>query len=201
MACNYQAGQKLATDRNFEVYAAYYKQCLEIARRHKVMNPEKMRAEYGKLVYMIADAVSPDVQEALGFSVKSPLRTVYSYLSEKNGTDLLSDKNIEYATQEVLADPGKTRDMIQREIARKERAVDYIKSKYSSSELSEEDIHSCLYSICDNNSFLNSNRVPVDKMIKYLKKYFAPDTAEKGYSLSIVSGEDGARLSHSHERQ
>jgi hypothetical protein len=55
--------------------------------------------------------------------------------------------------------------------------------------------------ISDNDSFLNSNRVPIDKIIYFLKKYFAPERIQEGYSLSIVSGQDGARLSHSHERQ
>jgi hypothetical protein len=53
----------------------------------------------------------------------------------------------------------------------------------------------------DNDSFLNSNRVPIDKAIDYLKFFFSPDKMEEGYSLSIVSGQDGSRLSHSHERQ
>jgi Protein of unknown function (DUF2009) len=47
----------------------------------------------------------------------------------------------------------------------------------------------CLYSVCDNDSFLNSNRVPIDKMIRYLQKYFNPDTVEPGYSLAISAGE------------
>jgi hypothetical protein len=34
-----------------------------------------------------------------------------------------------------------------------------------------------------------------------LETHFSPDRIESGYSLSIVSGEEGARLSHSHERQ
>ncbi|GMI21659.1 hypothetical protein TeGR_g4597 [Tetraparma gracilis] len=199
MACNYEAGQALAESRNFEEYVDYYRQCFEIARRHKVMNPEKMRVEYGKLVYMIQDAVA--LREQLGFNVKAPLHTVYEYLEEKGGLGVLSDKNIEYATQEILATPGKSRDQINKEIRRKEKAVEMIKEKYSSRNLSEDEIHNCLYSICDNNSFLNSNRVPVDKMIAFLKKYFAPDTYEPEYNLAIVSGEDGARLSHSHERQ
>ena len=38
-------------------------------------------------------------------------------------------------------------------------------------------------------------------MIAYLQDYFTPGKFEEGYSLSIVSGQDGARLSHSHERQ
>ena len=43
------------------------------------------------------------------------------------------------------------------------------------------------------NSFLNSNRLPVDKMIGYLEEYFDPKRVEAGYSLSIVEGEEGAR--------
>ena len=53
----------------------------------------------------------------------------------------------------------------------------------------------------DNDSFLNSNRVPIDKVIDYLQHFFSPDKMEEGYSLSIVSGQDGSRLSHSHDRQ
>jgi hypothetical protein len=105
----------------------YYRQCFEIARRHKVMNPEKMRVEYGKLVYMIQDAVA--LREQLGFNVKAPLHTVYEYLEEKGGLGVLSDKNIEYATQEILATPGKSRDQINKEIRRKEKAVEMIKEK------------------------------------------------------------------------
>ena len=96
---------------------------------------------------------------------------------------------------------NKSRSTIDKEIRLKERAVTLLKSKYRNSKLSQEDIHLCLYSICDNNSFLNSNRVPIDKIIDYLTSHFTPTEAEEGYSLSIVSGEDGARLSHSHERQ
>ncbi len=76
-----------------------------------------------------------------------------------------------------------------------------LKRKYSSPTLSTEDIHLCLYSICDNDSFLNANYLPIDKMIAYLEKYFSPNAVEEGYSLTIHAGEDGARLTHSHERQ
>jgi hypothetical protein len=44
-------------------------------------------------------------------------------------------------------------------------------------------------------------RVPIDKMIALLSQYFSPDRVEGPYSLSIVQGQDGARLTHSHERQ
>lgn len=58
------------------------------------------------------------------------------------------------------------------------------------------------YFRCDNDSFLNSNRVPIDKMIAFLEKYFSPDTpGDDAYSLAISAGEGGARLTHSHARQ
>jgi hypothetical protein len=198
-ACDYAAGQKLATgDSEFSQYQPFLCQMLEIARRHKIMNPEKMRTEYGQLVYLLQDAVQQ--AEHLGFSVQSPIETVYKFLQERGGLALLSDKWVETATEEILADK-KTRSQIQTEIQRKERAVSSLKSKYASSQLRSEEIHLCLYSICDNNSFLNSNRVPIDKIIQFLSKHFSPTEIPKGYSLSIVSGQEGARLSHNHERQ
>jgi hypothetical protein len=198
-ACDYSAGQKLLQDDNFAEYDTFFCQMFEIARRHKIMNPEKMRTEYGKLIYLLQDAVSPSVRPHLGFSVKSPIESVYKFLEERNGLALLSDKLIETATEEILS--GKSRMAVDNQIKAKERAVAYIKKKYRTEKLSTEDIHLCLYSICDNNSFLNSNRVPVDKIIEFLQVHFSPDKHTEGYSLSIVSGEEGARLSHSHKRQ
>lgn len=38
-------------------------------------------------------------------------------------------------------------------------------------------------------------------MIKYFLHYFAPESAEPGFSLAISGGREGARLTHSHSRQ
>ena len=39
-------------------------------------------------------------------------------------------------------------------------------------------------------------------MISYLKDYFNPEKYEEGYTLAIsAGGDDGARLSHTHEKQ
>lgn len=201
---NYPVGQKLLNDGNYQEYEDFFRSTFEIARRHKIMNPEKMRTEYGKLIYLLQDTVSPQVVRSnlLGFSTVGEICTVYRYLEERGGLALLDDPLIELATQEVLAEHKKSRGKIQAEIKQKEKAVAHLKQKYSrSTELTPDDIHLCLYSICDNNSFLNSNRIPIDKIISYLTKFFSPGSIEEGYSLSIISGKDGARLSHSHERQ
>jgi hypothetical protein len=49
-------------------------------RRYKILNPERLRAEYGKLMYVLQDSQIPEVQEMLHFSLKMPIKTVYELL-------------------------------------------------------------------------------------------------------------------------
>ena len=42
---------------------------LEVSRRYKITNPEKMRSEYGKLVYLMQDADTPEIKQLLGMCV------------------------------------------------------------------------------------------------------------------------------------
>ena len=58
-----------------------------------------------------------------------------------------------------------------------------------------------MYSIGDNNSYLLFNRDPIDAMIHYLKANFTPSAFAEGFGLAIHGGRQGARLTHSHERQ
>ena len=43
VATDYRAGQNLIKDKDFEHNAQFFQRIFEIGRRHKVMNPEKMR--------------------------------------------------------------------------------------------------------------------------------------------------------------
>eukprot|EP01084_Bolivina_argentea_P037353 69081_1 len=204
-ALDYKTGLELLQDKDYLTHLPIFQDILEIGRRHKIMNPEKMRTEYGKLVYLMQDASYPEIRKWLG-SDNNPLhlnrsiKSVYLFLEEKGGLELLDDPLIEIATREVLPDKNLSRASIQRHIKKKEKAVVSLKKRHSSPTLSMDDIHLCLYSACDNDSFLNSNCLPIDKMIGYLEKYFSPEIVEDGYSLTIHAGEDGARLTHSHER-
>lgn len=145
-ACDYSAGKQLLEKDNYSDFENFFQQMFEIARRHKIMNPEKMRTEYGKLIYLLQDAVSPTIQPHLAFSCNGKIKTVYKFLEERGGLAVLEDKLIEIATREVLAEK-KTRAQINNEIRRKERAVAHIKQHYCTRDLSSEDIHLCLYSI------------------------------------------------------
>jgi hypothetical protein len=187
-ATDFSKGQEVLADRNFANYEALIGSMLEIARRYKITNPEKMRSEYGKLVYLMQDAVSEAIKPLLGVSINVPIKTVYDLLETSNCLQLLDDARLATATQEILSDKSKNRGAIQSEIKRKEKAAEQIVRQYQSNLLSADAIRSCLYSISDNNSFLNSNKKPVDDCIELLKKYFSMENFDEQFSLSIDEG-------------
>lgn len=154
-------------------------------------------------MYILQD--SQLVEDMLGFNCVAPLKTVYDLLDEANALDLLRDDRISIATKEILSE-GRSRREIQSEIKSKERAIEYLSTKYArrgTGQIGQETIRQCLYSIGDNHAFLRTNRDPCDKMIVYLKKFFDPDSAgtTPTESLAIRSGRGGARLSHDHSKQ
>jgi hypothetical protein len=53
LSADYKLGQELFTDRDFETNADFYQKIFELGRRHKIMNPDKMRTTYGKLIYIL----------------------------------------------------------------------------------------------------------------------------------------------------
>lgn len=147
------------------------------------------------------DAVSSNIRPLLGVDIMQPIKTVYSLLESANALALLDEPSLATATQEILSEKGKSRHTIELEIKRKEKAAEVLTRKYMSRALPADTIRTCLYSISDNNSFLNGNKKPVTDMIELLKRYFSPNRVEEGYSLSIAEGVTGARLNHSHEMQ
>lgn len=53
LSADYKQGQELFQDRDFAANEEFYQKIFELGRRHKIMNPEKMRDTYGKLVYLL----------------------------------------------------------------------------------------------------------------------------------------------------
>jgi hypothetical protein len=184
-------------------------QTFEIGRRYKIMNPDKMRDTFGKLMYVLMDAQTPDVQELLEFPLVRPLQTVWSFLEQRLGPEgaalFLDDPLVPLATAEIPSGPNRARAEVQRDIRAKERAREQLSRRYSSPErgLSSEDLLWCLYSIADNNSFLLFNRDPIDRLLRYFYAAFpegSPPVSPE-LSLAICAGKGGARLTHSHARQ
>lgn len=193
-------GKEVAVERDFGTYGPFLQNVYEYVRRHKIMNPEKLRTNYGKMVYMLQDAATEQAKALLEFSLTKDIKSVYGWLEENNILGVLHEPAMAEATMEILPEQ-KSRATIQHEIKKKELAQERISKKYcGGSSKTKETIKWCLYSISDNFSFLNSNRKPIDMMIVYLKEYFKPDKYEKGFSLTISSGVEGARLTHNHNR-
>ncbi|KAJ7724889.1 hypothetical protein B0H16DRAFT_1736464 [Mycena metata] len=201
LSADYKRGQELFTDRDFQANAEFYQLIFELGRRHKIMNPDKMRSTYGKLIYLLQDSQTPEVKDLLSFSCVRPIKTVYAMLEEHGVLDLLRDDHITVATKEIYSE-GRPRRDIQKDIKSKERAIEILASRYSRKGLAPEDVRLCLYSIGDNHAFLRTNRDPCERMIGYLKEYFHPtDAKDPKASLAIRSGKNGARLSHDHSKQ
>ncbi|KAI9259891.1 hypothetical protein BY458DRAFT_516961 [Sporodiniella umbellata] len=201
IAGNYKQGADCFSKNNLRDNEVLFQRIFEVGRRHKIMNPEKMRSTYGKLMYMLMDSVIPEVEDYLGFSCVIPIKTVYDFLKKHECVNLLHDDNIVVATREVSID-FKTREQVDNEVSRKQNAIQSLCEKYSSGDgLSKEDVERCILSISDNNAFLKANRDPCEKMLKYLSKHFNPAKHDDGYSLAISAGRNGHRLTHSHSTQ
>ncbi|KAM6496124.1 Protein of unknown function (DUF2009) domain containing protein [Amanita muscaria] len=201
LSADYKQGQELFQHRDFQANAEFYQDVFELGRRHKIMNPEKMRTTYGKLIYLLQDSQNAEVKELLGFDCVKPIRTVYSVLDAHDALDALRDDLVTVATKEIYAE-GRNRREVQRDIRSKEQAIEKLSAKYQRDGLSQEQVRQCLYSIGDNHAFLRANRDPCERMIEYLKEYFHPTQAkDPKTSLAIRSGRSGARLTHDHSKQ
>lgn len=201
VATDMKTGQGLLEDKEFSQNAEWYKRVFEIGRRYKVMNPEKMRDSFGKLMYMIMDSRLPEVHDALEFDLYTPIKTVYSFLEQAGRLDVLDDPLVLQAVVEIVPD-GKARPTIQNEIRRKERAIESLASRYAKpGAVSKDEIRQCLYSIGDYHAYLRANCHPIEQVLSMLEKYFDPNDAEGEYSLAIRFGRQGARLSHDHQKQ
>ncbi|KAL0490091.1 hypothetical protein AKO1_006746 [Acrasis kona] len=187
ISSDYKKGQQLLGERTVKDNADFFCRVFEIARRHKIMNPEKMRDAYGKLLYMLMDANLSEVSSVLGFNCQTPILMVHDFLQQRNAIDILNDERIQVATSS--------------DSRQKSKAIDEIAQMYSTHELSEQDIKRCLASIGDNDAFLSQSKHSCDQMISYLTTLFDPEDDRKGASLAIRAGSNGHRLTHSHSTQ
>ncbi|TMW63864.1 hypothetical protein Poli38472_002805 [Pythium oligandrum] len=202
VATDFRKGKRLVLNNKFEDNDTFFREVFEIGRRYKIMNPERMRNNYGKMIYMLQDASMREIKNYLGFSCVGPIQTVKSFLKKRHALDLLKDRRCVTATAVFSStsledDEAKPEDFLQE----KQRAIDELVRDYASSSLSANDIRLVLASIDDSQSYLVSNRTPIIRMIKYLNKFFQPDRIEPNFSLEIRAGRNGARLSHSHASQ
>jgi len=198
---DYRLGSHLLKSEDGDAKYELIQRIFEVGRRHKIMNPEKMRGTYGKMMYILQDAAKPG---RLPFVPIIPIKTVYSILEEKNSLHLITDpemvKLVLIATNEIVSDRSKSREEIQVQLEAKNFALKELLSKYKSENLSEDDIIRCVSSIADNTTFITLERWPVDRMLHYLTSNFGVQKGQ-GPSLAIQYGQEGSKLSHDHSTQ
>jgi hypothetical protein len=115
---DYKRGRQLVKD-SIEANAEFFQTIFEIGRRFKIMNPDKMRTTYGKLMHILQDAVTPGMLE---FDVVAPIKTVHSLLLKRRGAfALLADPDLPRAIA-ALNDAGVTADEHQSAVAAKRAA-------------------------------------------------------------------------------
>ena len=191
--------EELLIGKTHKDNSEFFQEVLEIGRRYKIQNPDKMRSTYGKLLWALMDSGSPYVSREIGFSIYKKIKTVAEVVENANVQELLKDPLILVATKEVV---GGDRSVIDALALEKKNAKEELCKKYSNETFSNADVKLCLASIADNNSFLRANRDPVERMIEYLKSNFSPDTiSERRLSLEIRNRRGGSKLSHDHKTQ
>jgi len=132
VAHSYERGQQLMQSREYGGKAAFFQTVLEIGRRYKILNPERMRDSYGKLMYFMQDSRKPEVRELLEFDSVVRVRTVYDVLAKNGrGLEMLRDPQLRAATSEIMPE-GKSRAQVQREIKIKEVAIKNLSKSYCS---------------------------------------------------------------------
>eukprot|EP00051_Salpingoeca_urceolata_P027273 m.480736 g.480736 ORF g.480736 m.480736 type:complete len:590 (+) comp21937_c0_seq1:170-1939(+) len=184
---------------DMDQHKSFLRHIFEVGRRHKIMNPDKMRNTYGKLMYIMQDAADRDAERDFGFSVQRHINTVTRFLTERSSLAILEDELLTKATQ----DPSLfSAQVAARVVADKRKATEVLCEKYASEDLSVDDIHHVISSIADSNCYQAQNAAPVLRMIHYLKSYYSPkQTSDERVSLRLRYGESGSKLSHSHSQQ
>lgn len=201
LANSFKAGQRLVKSK-LRVNQDFFARAFEVGRRYKVMNPQKMRSDYGKMMYLLMDSKRPEVAETLQINLVRPIQTVGQLLQAKHGEGILASEDLDDATRD-LSDDIHDRSQLLILQQQKREAIDRIVDKYSSKDLSRDEIMRVLDSISDANNFLANNEKPVTRMLELLKTNFdvkGPKGNIKGgdFSLAIGRGNNFRSGGHRH---
>lgn len=195
------AGTRLLTEKDFTPYAAAIRSAVESCRRYKIMNPDLLRTDYVKFLYMLQDAASTTVQEALGFNVTSPIVTVGSYCEARGFADMLKDPRLGICITPVpkIAD----RNKLNKALRFKDLTVAALVKEYSKkASVPADDVEIAIRSLNDANNFANDNADSCVELLQLLRKYYSPEPPKsRDVDLSISDGVDGSRLTHEHSMQ
>ncbi|KAG5492838.1 hypothetical protein JKF63_01418 [Porcisia hertigi] len=188
-------------DHEFRPYQGEISAAIEMCRRYKMMNPDLLRTDYVKFLYMIQDAVQNDMaREALGFNVVKELVTVGRYCKAHNIKNILQDAELPHCITPVPF--IKDREVLNRCLRSKDVAVGKLVSHYARQHgLQEDKVEVVVRSLNDANCFSNDNVETSERLLELLRQHFTPTSCTELTSLAIDEGADGSRLTHNHRMQ
>lgn len=192
---------KFLEEREFYPYRKSIILAIETCRRYKMMNPDLLRTDYVKFIYMIQDAVQVEAAvETLGFDVVSDIVTVGRYCKEEGIESILQDPRLPLCITPVPVLPN--RDSLNRCLRYKDVTVNALVKEFASKFRKEATVvEVAVRSLNDANCFANDNVKTTEYFLFLLKQEFSPSHCDELTSLSIAEGEDGSRLTHSHSQQ
>eukprot|EP00760_Papus_ankaliazontas_P034334 PhM_4_TR7132/c0_g1_i1/m.89823 len=168
-------------------------QMFEVGRRYKRMNPNKMRSEYGKMMWVLMDAAQGrgrrsmvSTTDASGAQVITPVCTVKTALSDIGALDLLRDPDLDAAVNPES-------DAAEKETLIRELGARHGKDTPENVAVIER----CIRSIDDARQSVHQSTVSLRKLLLWLDEF----RAEGEYSLRIRAGSEGSCLSHDHGTQ
>ena len=94
VAAKGKRGQDLIQDRAVSDNEQLFASIFEVGRRHKVMNPDKMRSTYGKLMFMLQDTQAYEIQSSIGFQCVRTIGTVHTELEQLGAEALLDEEEL-----------------------------------------------------------------------------------------------------------
>ena len=196
VVASYKRGKTAVHNKNFVDNQKIFQAVFEVGRRHKILNPDKMRTIYGKLMYILQDATFPETRRAMGFDFVAPIRTVRDELASLNALRLLEDPETTIAIRPLQR--GETAEA-------KSNAFKNLVARYETpgDETTSARLELCLLSLGDVEALIDESRRPVLAMLQLLRTHFSRDAAptDQLSSLAIRAGSRGARLTHSHSVQ
>jgi hypothetical protein len=167
---------------------------LEVGCRHKIMNPDSMRSNFGKLLWMMQDATAPHAKERLGVSIAPFNCTVANLVEQVGCQDLLRDEDLLQAVTHA-------RDKGAAGVKHAARAR-LLETHGLKEPAREEAIMRIIHSIDDASSHTHAAQLSASRLLEMLSKYWGPAAGGKpAGSLAIRSGHGGARLTHTHSQQ
>jgi len=223
---NFDVARRPLIENSFAQNMHFFRAVFEIGRRYKILNPDKLRGSYGKLIHLLQDSVKDEVARAVGFECVAPVKTVATLLKTKTrGAELLQDPLLAAATLEIYSE-SKSRAEVAAEVQAKAESLAQLKTKYAvqpeggavpqksagdlgevlrgrqieTPDLTTENVESIVASISDHFAFQRFNREPCDRILGFLRTYFSP-SSDGEWSLEITRGRGGSCLSHTHRTQ